>query len=216
MSIKDNIDMIRKELDANVTLVAVSKTKPVSMITEAIEGGITDIGENYLQEAEEKFVELNNGVKKHFIGHIQSNKIKKIVELFDVIQSVDRLKVLSIINKEAEAINKVMPIMIEVNISGEKNKSGIKPEELDDFILECDKLGNVELVGLMTIGPLSDDDEISRDAFRRMYKLFDGRGLKYLSMGMTHDYKIAVEEGSNMIRVGTGIFGERDYSNKNT
>lgn len=205
--IKDNYDRIRKEI-GNVRLIAVSKTKTIEEIKEAISAGVTDIGESYIQEAEPKMKALD-GVRKHFIGHIQSNKVKKIVELFDFIQSVDRIKIAKLIDNEASKANKKMPILIQVNISGEKSKSGIKPEELDEFLIECKMMKNIEVCGLMTIGPLTDDDIQTRDAFRQMKGLSDKSGLNILSMGMTDDYMIAIEQGSNMVRIGTGLFGKR-------
>jgi len=213
MSIKENIKRIRKEIPG-VRIVGVTKKKSTEYIVEAIDAGIVDIGENYVQEAEEKFSEVDRKFVKHFIGHIQSNKVKKIVELFDFIQSVDRLKIVRLIDEEAKKIKKKVSVLVEVNISGEESKSGIDPMELDDFLKYCGKYDNVLVKGLMTIGPSGNDDDLNKKKFLEMKNLYDNvkdrYGLSCLSMGMTGDYKVAVSCGSNMVRIGTGIFGKRD------
>jgi PLP dependent protein len=213
MGIKENIEQIRKEI-VNASLVAVTKKRTVEEIKEAINSGVKTIGENRIQEAESKYNELKDYFKKnkvefHFIGHLQSNKIRKAVEMFDVIQSVDSLKLAEEINKIAEEKNKTQRIFIEVNIGEEQQKSGVLPKGVIRLVKDVIKLKNIKLEGLMCIPPYSDDAEDSRKYFKQMKDLFDETGLKYLSMGMSKDYRIAIEEGSNMIRIGQGIFGER-------
>ena len=206
--IKENI--IKLQIPSYVKLVAVTKTRTVEEIKKAIDAGVNCIGENKVQEAQEKFPSLPK-VEKHMIGHLQRNKVKTAVELFDMIQSVDSLKIAKEISKRCEAINKVMPILIEVNIGNEESKYGIKPEDIKEFIKEISQFKNIDIQGLMCIAPLIEAEK-TRPYFKKMKELFDSLGnLKWLSMGMTNDYKIAIEEGSNMVRIGTAIFGERNY-----
>ena len=217
MSIEENIEEIKKEISRNVRLVAATKTRTVEEIKRAIEAGITDIGENYIQEAEEKYSKLRGNVRFHFIGHLQTNKVKKAVELFDMIQTVDSLNVAKEIDKRCKDISKIMPILIEVNSGKEENKDGCMPENVESLIKEISKLKNLKVKGLMTMAPFFDDPEKDRPFFRLTKRLFDKiKGLNMpnvdmetLSMGMTDTYKIAIEEGSNMIRIGTKIFGPR-------
>ncbi|MBS3158660.1 YggS family pyridoxal phosphate-dependent enzyme [Candidatus Woesearchaeota archaeon] len=246
-TIKTNIEIITTELikisvSKEVVIIAASKTRSVDEIKQAILNGINDVGENYVQEAEAKFVELkrfladdksaNNGkntnVKLHLIGHLQSNKAKKAVEIFDVIQTIDSVKIAQIVNDRAEAISKVIEVMIEVNIADEENKHGCKIEEVEGIASEIFKMKNLKLIGLMTMGPVFEEcgenekmeqTEKLRPYFRKMKNKFDefnnkfaasGFKLKYLSMGMSDSYQVAVEEGSNMVRIGTNIFGSRE------
>ena len=217
MSIEENIEEIKKEISRNVRLVAATKTRTVEEIKRAIEAGITDIGENYIQEAEEKYSKLRGNVRFHFIGHLQTNKVKKAVELFDMIQTVDSLNVAKEIDKRCKNISKIMPILVEVNSGKEENKDGCMPENVEPLIKEISKLKNLKVKGLMTMAPFFDDPEKDRPFFRLTKRLFDKiKGLNMpnvdmetLSMGMTDTYKIAIEEGSNMIRIGTKIFGPR-------
>jgi PLP dependent protein len=213
MRIKENIKKIIREIGP-VFLVAVTKTRSIDEIKEAINAGIKIIGENKIQEAENKFRELKDYFRKnddefHFIGHLQSNKVKKAVEMFDVIQTVDSLKIAEEINKVAEEKNKIQRIFIEVNIGTELQKSGVIPEGVINLVKKIISLKNIKLEGLMCIPPYSDTPEDSRKYFKEIKNIFDESNLKYLSMGMTNDYNIAIEEGSNMIRIGRGIFGER-------
>lgn len=209
-----SIQQIKSELDSNnVVLVAVTKSKDVSVIKNAYESGLRVFGESYIQEAEQKIQELGGlEIEWHFIGHLQSNKSKTAVGLFDVIQSVDSLKLAGLIDKEADKIGKVQKIMLQINISGEESKFGIDKQELNQFLEKIKQLKNIKLTGLMAIA--SNDQEKSRQEFKEMKQLFDLHkdefGLKFLSMGMTEDYKIAVEEGSNMVRLGRILFGKRD------
>ena len=202
--------------DEPVTLIAVTKNHTVELMQEAIDAGAKNIGENRVQEAAEKFQTLNREVKKHLIGHLQTNKVKQAVKLFDLIQSVDSEHLAAAIDKAAESVGKVQEILIQVNLAKEDSKSGVYEENLQDLISKVDALKNVKLRGLMMIAPNYSDVEECRPLFRQMRKIFDEIKIKrkdfdFLSMGMTHDFKIAVEEGANLVRIGTAIFGERIY-----
>ena len=228
MDVKENLKFVLEEIekskrnrkvavDEEVTLVAVTKNHGVDVMREAIDGGISDVGENRVQEATEKFKSLErDGVRKHLIGHLQTNKAKQAVKLFDMIHSVDSENLAEAINKAASAIAKVQDILIQVNLADEATKFGVSFENLQSLIKKIDTLQNVRLKGLMLIAPNYADVENCRPLFRRMRKIFDEikstrQDFDILSMGMTHDYKIAVEEGANIVRVGTAIFGERVY-----
>ncbi len=204
--IGENLAKLR--ISSNVKLIAVTKTRTVEEIKEAIQSGVLCIGENKVQEVEQKFPLLPK-VEKHMIGSLQTNKVKLAVELFDMIQSVDSLKLVKEIDKRCKAINKVMPVLVEVNICGESNKHGIRLEDVKSFVKETSQFKNISVQGLMCVAPLVSPEE-ARPYFRKMKQAFDSiNGLKWLSMGMSNDYKIAIEEGSNMVRIGTAIFGER-------
>ncbi|MBW2975662.1 YggS family pyridoxal phosphate-dependent enzyme [Candidatus Woesearchaeota archaeon] len=217
MSIKKNIRDIRQELPKNITLIAASKTRSVDEIKQAAEAGIRIIGENYVQEAEKKYSELKGKVKFHLIGHLQKNKAKKAVEIFDMIQTVDSLDIAKEINKRCQDIKKIMPVLIEVNSGKEPNKNGVMPEHAENLIREISSLKNINVKGLMTMAPYFDDPEKDRPYFRLTKTLFEkikalnipNTDIKILSMGMSHSYKTAIEEGANMVRIGTRIFGSR-------
>ena len=202
-----------------VTLIAVSKTKPVSMIGELLQEGVKDLGENKPQEMKEKYELLPRDLKWHMIGHLQRNKVKYIIDKACLIHSLDSLRLAETIQTEAEKRNIVMPVLVEVNMAGEESKDGIPPQEAEAFIREAAKLPNLKVKGLMTIAPFVDDPEDNRVHFRNLYNLFidikerniDNVDMCILSMGMTNDFQVAVEEGATMVRVGTGIFGERQY-----
>lgn len=207
--IKENIAKLK--IPPDIKLIAVTKTRNVEEIKEAINTGITCVGENKVQEAKQKFSFLPK-VEKHMIGHLQTNKVKTAVELFDMIQSVDSIRLAKEISKKCEFIGKVMPILIEINIGDEERKHGVKPEEAKDFIKEISQFKNIDVQGLMCIAPFIKAEE-TRPYFKKMKEVFDSLGnLRWLSMGMSNDYKIAIEEGSNMVRIGTAIFGERNLS----
>lgn len=203
-----------------VTLIAVSKTKPVSMIEELLPEGVVDFGENKPQELKEKYDVLPKNLRFHQIGHLQRNKVKYVITRACMIHSVDSLRLAETIQSEAEKHGVIMPVLIEVNIAGEESKFGVTAEETLPLIEEISKFPNVHVEGLMTIAPFVDDPEENRVHFRNLAKLFvdikerniDNVNMCSLSMGMTNDYEIAVEEGATLVRVGTGIFGERDYS----
>lgn len=228
MGVKENLKIVLEEIeraksrrkvacDEEVTLVAVTKNHGVDVMREAIDGGVLDVGENRVQEATEKFKSLEReGVTKHLIGHLQTNKAKQAVRLFDLIHSVDSETVAEAISKAAGAVDKVQNILIQVNLAGEDTKFGVSEENLQSLIEKVDTLQNIRLKGLMLIAPNYADVENCRPLFRGMRKIFDEikstrQNFDMLSMGMTHDYKIAVEEGANIVRVGTAIFGERVY-----
>ncbi|KPK22575.1 MAG: alanine racemase [Dehalococcoidia bacterium SG8_51_3] len=219
MSIKQNVQQILKELPEGVQLVAASKTRTPAEILEAVDAGVQLIGENYIQEAEKAYEVVGNRAKWHFIGHLQRNKVKKAVRIFDMIETVDSSEIAREIDKRCAEIGKVMPVLIEVNIGREPQKSGVLPEDTEQVVRDISSLANIKVMGLMTMGPLSEDPEDSRPHFVAMKKLFDRMKesslpnveMKYLSMGMTSSYQIAPEEGANIVRIGTKIFGERKY-----
>ncbi len=202
----------------DIQLVAVSKTVDIKRIKQAIEAGATILGENYVQEARKKIEELGQGVRWDFIGHLQSNKVKYAVDLFEMIHSVDHLSLAQEINKVAEKNKKKIRILVQVNISGEEAKSGIDPEGVSSLVRGIASLPNLSLEGLMTMPPYFDDPEGTRPYFISLRKLRDkilmknieGVTLKELSMGMSGDFEVAIEEGSTLVRVGTAIFGERN------
>lgn len=217
MSAAENFRRIRAELDDKIILVAVTKNHGVELMREAIDAGATDIGENRVQEAAEKFPQLERTVTRHLIGHLQTNKVKPAVKLFDMIQSVDSEHLAAALDKAASSIGKVQDVLIQVNAAREVQKSGVLLEDLNALINFVDAAKNLRLRGLMMIAPNLPDVEECRPLFRQMRKLFDElktsrEGFDFLSMGMTHDYKIAVEEGANVVRIGTAVFGERSYT----
>jgi hypothetical protein len=206
----------------DIKVIAVSKTHPHEIINFGIKAGIRAFGENYAQEMRDKFNYLNeNNIKQpdwHFIGHLQSNKVKYIAPFVNMIHSVDSLRLAEEISEQANKFERKIDILIQVNSSGEMTKSGIESKDLFSLIEKSYKLPDIKISGLMTIGSFSYDEAISRKEFRFMKKLFDEARFKFpeldlkdLSMGMSHDFEAAIEEGSNIVRVGTAIFGERDY-----
>jgi len=202
----------RKE--ESVELVAVTKTVDVSKIKEAIRAGIKIIGENRVQEAREKFKDIGKEVEWHLIGHLQTNKVKYIFDIFSLIHSVDSLLLSEEIQRRAENKGLETDILIEVNLSGEKTKFGILPEKAINFVKDISRFKNINIMGLMTIPPFSESPEDSRKYFKMLRMLRDdiqkeGIEMKELSMGMSNDFEAAVEEGATMVRIGTAIFGER-------
>lgn len=215
LRVLSEIESVRRS-DQKVTLVAVTKNHGVEQMREAIDGGVSNIGENRVQEALEKFKTLDRNVVRHLIGHLQTNKVKPAVEHFDLIHSVDSQRLANALNRAANSIGKVQDVLIQVNLAREETKSGVEPEALEELISTVEGSDHLKYRGLMMIAPNFDDVEQCRPLFREMYRLFLRQReihptVEYLSMGMTHDYKIAVEEGANLIRIGTAIFGERDY-----
>lgn len=205
--------------EADVQLIAVSKTKPVSMLLEAYEAGERHFGENKVQELVEKYEQLPKDIKWHMIGHLQRNKVKYIVDKVYLIHSVDSLRLAEEINKEALKIGRRVPVLIEVNVAGEETKFGVAPAELEAFLLKIAPLPAIQISGLMTIAPFVTDPEQNRSYFTILKQLsvdiarknIDNVSMNVLSMGMTGDYEVAVEEGAGYVRVGTGIFGDRIY-----
>jgi len=218
--IKENIRKILEELPADVQLVAAAKTRTVAEIVEAIQAGLTIIGHNYVQEAERAFEAIGPKAKWHMIGHLQSNKAKKAVRIFDMIETVDSLKLAKAIDKACRNINKSMPVLIEINSGEESQKAGVIPSDAVSLIKEISELENVTIMGLMTMGPFSGDPEDARPYFKKTRELFkdieqtnlSGIEMRYLSMGMSNSYRVALEEGANLVRIGTRIFGERGLS----
>ena len=208
-----------KTLTDNVTLVAVTKNHDVAAMREAIDAGATQGGENRVQEAQGKHETLDRTVTWHLIGHLQTNKAKQAVKLFDLIHSVDSEHLARAIDKEAAKLNKVQDILVQVNVAKEAQKSGVMEEDLRPLMGLCDALPNVRVLGLMFIAPDYEDRERCRPLFRHMHEIFlaakdiswKTSNIIYLSMGMSHDYEMAIEEGANIVRVGTAIFGPRQY-----
>ncbi len=227
--IKDNIVTVKKNIEgavnragrdlSEVTLIAVSKTKPVDALKEAYDAGARDFGENKVQEIMDKYDKLPADIRWHMIGHLQTNKVKFIADKIYMIHSVESIKLAKEISKHAVACGRVIPVLIEVNIAGEESKFGIKADECEEFVRECSTLPGIKVRGLMTIAPYVEDPEENRAYFAALKQLsvditrknIDNIAMDVLSMGMTGDYVTAIEEGATYVRVGTGIFGERDY-----
>ncbi|MDR1784379.1 MAG: YggS family pyridoxal phosphate-dependent enzyme [Endomicrobium sp.] len=229
-NIRENIEFIKdivnlaKSSSTSVEIVAVTKTFPYQNVLEALRCGIKHIGESKIQEALPKFEQLAfslRGIRKHFIGHLQSNKVKKVVENFDLIHSLDTMSLAYNISRHAKNLNKLQNCLIEVKVSHEMSKIGVNLNEVEGFYEKCLSIHNVLIRGLMVITPFSKNSKDSKYYFKQVYKLFEDIKKSFknsefdiLSMGMSNDYKIAIEEGSNMIRVGSAIFGEREYKKK--
>lgn len=224
-TVKDNLETINKKIKEaalkvsrdpqEIKLVAVTKTATLEQIKEAINEGVKIIGENKVQEAKGKYQVLTTKVKWHLIGHLQTNKVKYAVEIFDLIHSVDSIKLAKEIDKRSVQFKKTIDVLIEVNISGEETKYGYNPEKVEAFLKEISEFSGIRVRGLMTIAPISKNKEEVRPYFRRLRELSEKirdkkiKNIKmdYLSMGMTDDFEKAIEEGANMVRIGRGIFG---------
>ncbi|RGT74526.1 YggS family pyridoxal phosphate-dependent enzyme [Mediterraneibacter massiliensis] len=206
----------------DVTLIAVSKTKPVQMLKEVYNLGVRVFGENKVQELTDKYVQLPSDIRWHMIGHLQTNKVKYIIDKVELIHSVDSLRLAETIEKEAEKKNCTANILVEVNVAEEESKFGLKMSEVIPFMDEISKYSHINVRGLMTIAPFVENPEKNRPIFAALRKLsvdirhknVDNSNVSILSMGMTNDYEVAIEEGATMVRVGTGIFGARDYDIK--
>jgi hypothetical protein len=215
--IRENVERILSELPAGVELVAASKSQATEKVLDAIKAGVKTIGENYVQEAAFHFAAIGSRAKWHFIGHLQTNKVKKAVMIFDMIETVDSVDLAREIDKRCRAAGKTMPVLIEVNSGDESQKAGVPPPCAEALIREIAPLPNIKVLGLMTMGPFEGDPENSRPYFHKTRETFEkikelaipGVQMKVLSMGMTNSYKIALEEGATMIRIGTKIFGPR-------
>lgn len=207
----------------DVLLLAVSKTKPVSMIQEAVACGLHDLGENKVQEIMDKYEPMGEGIHWHLIGHLQTNKVKYIIDKVCMIHSLESEKLAAEIEKRAAACDRIMDVLVEINIAGEESKFGIRPENTEEFLRSISKYSHLRVRGLMTVAPFVENPEENRGYFRQMKDLLvdmnakkiDNIHMDTLSMGMTGDYEVAIEEGATIVRVGTGIFGERDYGKKN-
>lgn len=231
--LKENLEYVEEKIQSacdksgrareEVCLIAVSKTKPVETLQEAYDLGVRVFGENKVQELVEKYDALPKDIEWHMIGHLQRNKVKYIIDKASLIHSVDSIRLAETIEKEAAKKNIVANILIEVNVAKEESKFGIAPEELDAFVDEIKNFSHIHVKGLMTIAPNVDNPEKNRSIFAHLKKLSvditkknaHNITMSILSMGMTNDYPIAVEEGATMVRVGTGIFGKRDYTQAN-
>ena len=228
--VAENLAQVQKNIEEScgnvnrdpgeVTLIAVSKTKPLEMLREAYDAGARVFGENKVQEIVDKYDHMPSDVKWHMIGHLQRNKVKYIVDKVAMIHSVDSFRLAETIEKEAAKKNVTVPILIEVNVAQEESKYGLKPEEVLPFIEEISDFSHIQIKGLMTIAPYVENAEENREIFRELKKLsvdiaaknINNVTMSVLSMGMTGDYMVAVQEGATMVRVGTGIFGARNYA----
>ncbi len=225
--VMENLMEVRKNMEKacrragrdpkEVTLIAVSKTKPLSMLQEAYEAGARDFGENKVQEILEKYPGMPADAKFHMIGHLQRNKVRQVIDKVCLIHSVDSIRLAEQIEAEAEKKNLQVDILLEVNVAREESKYGFFLEELENAVIQISKFSHIRIKGLMTIAPFVENPEENRDIFQKLNHFFidmkskniDNVSMSVLSMGMTGDYQVAIEEGSTMIRVGTGIFGAR-------
>ncbi|MCD6239026.1 MAG: YggS family pyridoxal phosphate-dependent enzyme [Thermotoga sp.] len=218
-TIEKNVKRILSELPSNVKLVAAAKTRNAEEIERAIRAGVKIIGENYIQEAESVYPLVREKASWHFIGHLQKNKVKKAVNLFDMIETIDSFKIAVEIDKRCARLSKTMDVLVEVNSGKEPQKSGVIPEEVEQLVKQISSLEHIRIMGLMTMGPRFGNPEDSRPYFKLTKKIFDRISIlnipnvemRYLSMGMSNSYKVAIEEGTNLVRIGTKIFGERVY-----
>jgi pyridoxal phosphate enzyme (YggS family) len=215
--ITENVQRLLRELPEGVELLAAAKERTAEEISEAIRAGIKIIGENYLQDAQRVFPDVKGKAHWHFIGHLQTKKVRKVVEMFDMIESVDSLRLAQEIERCCAARDEVMPVLIEVNSGKEQQKYGVNPEDVPELIGEIVSYPHIKIMGLMTMGPRFGNPEEARPYFEKTRELFEQiKGLhspnvemKYLSMGMTNSYEVALEEGANLVRIGTKIFGDR-------
>jgi len=224
-TIKNNLEIINEKIkkaafrvnrnSEEIKLVAVTKTASIEQIEEAINAGVKIIGENKVQEAKEKYQILSSDIEWHLVGHLQTNKVKYAIEIFDLIHSVDSIKLAKEIDRRSLQFGMITNVLVEVNVSGEETKYGIKPEEVEPFLKEISEFPRIKVKGLMTIAPIVEDKEEVRPYFRKLRELskemksknIENVKMDYLSMGMTEDFEIAIEEGANMVRIGRGIFG---------
>jgi pyridoxal phosphate enzyme (YggS family) len=217
-AITGNVVELLGELPPGVRLVAAAKTRSPEEVLEAVEAGVEIIGENYVQEAERVCRVVGNRVQWHFIGHLQRNKVKRAVRIFDVIETVDSVSIAVEIDRRCRELDRVMSVLIEVNSGRERQKSGVYPEAVEELVRDISVLECVKVKGLMTMGPRVGDPEDARPYFVETRKAFEhlkglgltGLSMEYLSMGMTNSYRIAIEEGANIVRIGSRIFGARD------
>ena len=218
--ISENVKRLLEELPQGVYLEGAAKTRTPEEILEAIEAGLEIIGENYVQEAERAFEVVGDRAKWHMIGHLQSNKAKKAVAIFDMIETVDSMKLARELNKCCGKTGKTMEILIEINSGEESQKAGVRPGDALSLVKEIRELDNTRIMGLMTMGPFAGDPEESRPYFQKTRVIYEeikqinlpGVKMEILSMGMSNSYKVAIEEGANLVRIGTNLFGERTYN----
>jgi pyridoxal phosphate enzyme (YggS family) len=218
MGISENVNKLLEELPTGAELVAAAKTRTAAEIMAAVEAGIKIIGQNYIQEAEAVYPAVGDKARWHFIGHLQKNKVKKAVKLFDMIETVDSVELAEEIDKRCALVGKVMPVLVEINSGREPQKAGVLPEKAEALVKAIARLPHIRVMGLMTMGPRFGNPEDSRPYFVTTKQIFErikalkiaNVEMKYLSMGMTNSYPVALEEGANLVRIGTRIFGERD------
>jgi pyridoxal phosphate enzyme (YggS family) len=216
-TIEENYRRIRASIPDHITLVAAGKTRSPEEVARAIDAGITVVGHNYVQEAERMIAVLGDRARWHLIGHLQKNKVRKAVPVFDMIETVDSWELAEMIDQRCAMIDKTMPVLIEINSGCEPNKTGVFPEDVDDLVQRIASLQHLRIEGLMTMGPRFGDPEDARPFFRETKAAFDrlaeaaipGVEMRILSMGMSNSYEVAIEEGSTMVRIGTKLFGER-------
>jgi hypothetical protein len=217
-TIKSNVKQVLDELNGEVRLAAAVKTRSVAEIQAAIDAGVTVIGHNYVQEARRTLPFLTSDVECHFIGHLQKNKVKKAVRIFDVIETVDSFPLAEEIDRRSGELGRTTKVLVEVNSGREERKFGVFPEHTMDLVKDISRLPNIKVSGLMTMGPYSGDPELARPFFSETRRVFeriredrpDNVDMRVLSMGMTNSYRVAVEEGANLVRIGAGLFGPRD------
>jgi len=215
--IAENVRLILEELPPGIELVAAAKSQPVDKILESVDAGVRIIGENYVQDAVAHFAAVGGRVRWHFIGHLQKNKAKKAVEIFDMIETVDSPELAAELDKRCAALGKILPVLVEVNSGREPQKAGVFPERAEGLVRELAAFGNLRVEGLMTMGPFEGNPEDARPYFRETRAVFEalramaipGVSMSRLSMGMTNSYRVALEEGATMVRIGTKIFGAR-------
>ena len=215
--IKKSIAKCLDSLPSNVLLVVAAKTRTPEEVKNAIDAGVKIIGYNYVQEAERMFQHIGNSVQLHLIGHLQRNKAKKAVRLFDMVETIDSRRIAESVDRHCADLEKIMPVLIEINSGSESNKTGVLPEDVDELIREISDLPNLRIQGLMTMGPRFGNPEDARPYFKATKAAFDRLSkagiknveMRYLSMGMSNSYKVAIEEGANIVRIGTRLFGER-------
>ena len=219
--ISENYRRLRESIPKHVDLIVAAKTRIAEEIEEIIDAGAINIGENYVQEARTVYSKLGDKAQQahwHMIGHLQRNKVKNAVDIFSMIETIDSVRLAKEIDKRCKQIGKIMPVLVEINSGEEPQKTGVMPEQVVDFIQEISSLSQIKIMGVMTMGPRFGNPEDSRPYFRVTRKVFEeikklclpNVEMQYLSMGMTNSFRIAIEEGSNMVRIGTALFGERE------
>jgi pyridoxal phosphate enzyme (YggS family) len=216
-TIRNNTAELIASLPQGVSLVAAGKTRTPEELRAAVEGGVRIVGHNYVQEAERSIAELGDMVRWHFIGHLQRNKAKKAARLFDMVETIDSVRIGAALDRACGELGRIMPVLVEVNSAEEETKSGVLPDEVEALVRELAGLANIRVEGLMTMGPFTEDVEVSRPSFRLTRQLYEhlcslsipGVEMGHLSMGMSDSYGVAIEEGATMVRIGTRLFGPR-------
>jgi len=216
-AITSNVKAVLAALPPGVELVAAAKTRTAAEILEAVEAGVRTVGENYVQEAAEVFPAIGNRVRWHFIGHLQTNKVKRAVEIFDLVETVDSLALGREIDKRATAAGRSVDVLVEINSGREPQKAGVMPDDAEALVRSLAALPRLRVLGLMTMGPYEGEPEDSRPYFKETRRVFEalkqaaipGIAMRHLSMGMSHSWRVAVEEGATMVRLGTALFGPR-------